>query len=196
MTLLYENLNCPWLSKPHRLCHSPVKPATVQPQERKLAETCHLPVTYGTGSMKKESHRIRNTVDISAIFEIWSFQTKPGNFLLSAVKEVTLLVPMCKTWLSSHTHREEMQREKRLTLHSASVYWALSVSGALGTERWAETQGPRLLELRVRATQTGKISIANRGSKCLEKHHQWLWELLASNLPSLESQKPGHTDSH
>lgn len=63
-----------------------------------------------------------------------------------------------------------------------SGHWALSVSGALGTERWAETQGPSLLELRVRATQTAKTSIANKGSKCLEKHHPWTWELIAANL--------------
>ena len=95
-------------------CQASRSPTTIKEVSREVPSPCYI-----CHRQHEESHRIRNTVDISAIFEIWSFQTKPGNFLLSAVKEVTLPVPTCKTWLSSHTHREEMQQEKRLTLHSA-----------------------------------------------------------------------------
>lgn len=44
------------------------------------------PGKQATSHIKEENHLIRNIVDVDAIFEIWTFQTKPGNSLLLAFK--------------------------------------------------------------------------------------------------------------
>lgn len=155
MTLSYENLNWSSLFKPHPLLPQPHQASENSTFRKKflhrLAPQVNKEMPFLQSNRppaaEEENRLVRNTVDTRAVFEMWTFQTKPGNSLLLAFKK--------KKWPSwcqgvrldgQATQRGDLTEERAMPSFSHLITERLHVPGTLHTVVSKET-GPSLTEL-------------------------------------------------
>lgn len=171
MPLSYENLNWLWLSKPQPLVPQPsqgshnltIRNELVQrlvPHVNK--EMPFLQLNRPPAAQRRKNHLVRNTVDAGAIFEMWTFQTKSGNSLLLALKEVTLWCQGVRFDCQATQRGDSTEGKDHAFTQLSTIYRAPAMCWA---HRMQREQTPALpsQSSQAREAQTGETNLTNRG---------------------------------